>query len=140
MSKLLLASTLVLCWTFIPRQVFAETKCPAGDAPIFEEDVRATPSCEAAHKLHDACAWGSSGDAGLSGAVIEKAKPCFWIASLRRRRETTRPVSNAAATNMREKMGAWRSRRRLSAPRRSPFPSPGTPPLPAGSQRRRLRR
>ena len=62
---------------FRPRPAFAEAKCPAGDAPIFEEDVRATPSCEAAHKLHDACAWGSSGDARLSGAVIEKCEAVF---------------------------------------------------------------
>jgi hypothetical protein len=32
----------------------------------------ATASCEAAHKLHDVCSWGSSGDAGFSGIVIEK--------------------------------------------------------------------
>jgi len=48
---------------FRSRPAFAEAKCPAGDAPIFEEDLRAAPSCEAAHKLHDACSWGSSGDA-----------------------------------------------------------------------------
>jgi hypothetical protein len=63
MSKFLLASMLVLGWAFVPRPAFAEAKCPAGDAPIFEEDLRAAPSCEAAHKLHDACSWGSSGDA-----------------------------------------------------------------------------
>jgi hypothetical protein len=68
---------LVLGWAFVPGPAFAEAKCPAGDAPIFEEDVRAAPSCEAAHKLHDACAWGSSGDARLSGAVIEKCEALF---------------------------------------------------------------
>jgi hypothetical protein len=39
--------------------------------------LRAAPNCEAAHKLHDACAWGSSGDARLSGAVIEKCEALF---------------------------------------------------------------
>jgi hypothetical protein len=77
MSKFILASMLVLGWALVPRQAFAEAKCPAGDAPIFEEDVRATPSCEAAHKLHDACSWGSSGDVRLSGAVIEKCEALF---------------------------------------------------------------
>ncbi len=77
MSKLMLASMLVLGWAFVPRPAFAEAKCPAGDAPIFEEDLRAAPSCETAHKLHDACSWGSSGDARLSGAVIEKCEALF---------------------------------------------------------------
>ena len=77
MSKRMLASMLVLGWVFIPPPAFAEAKCPAGDAPIFPDDLRATASCEAAHKLHDACAWGSSGDAGLSGVVIEKCEAVF---------------------------------------------------------------
>jgi uncharacterized protein YecT (DUF1311 family) len=78
MSKVLLASMLVLGWAFVPRPAFAEAKCPTGDAPIFEEDLRAATSCEAAHKLHDACSWGSSGDAGLSGVVIEKCEALFF--------------------------------------------------------------
>jgi uncharacterized protein YecT (DUF1311 family) len=77
MSKFPLSLLLVLGWAFVPRPAFAEAKCPAGDAPIFEEDVRATASCEAAHKLHDACGWGSSGDVALSGAVIEKCEAVF---------------------------------------------------------------
>ena len=77
MSKFPVALLLVLGWAFVPRPAFAEAKCPAGDAPIFEEDVRATASCEAAHKLHDACGWGSSGDVSLSGAVIEKCEAVF---------------------------------------------------------------
>ncbi|HEY1779429.1 MAG TPA: hypothetical protein VGG79_03190 [Roseiarcus sp.] len=77
MTKLWFASMLVLGWAFVPGPAFAEAKCPAGDAPIFEDDLRAAPSCEAAHKLHDACAWGSSGDARLSGAVIEKCEAMF---------------------------------------------------------------
>jgi hypothetical protein len=77
MSKFVLASMLVLGWALVPRSAFAEAKCPAGNAPIFEDDLRATPSCEAAHKLHEACSWGSSGDAGLSGVVIEKCEATF---------------------------------------------------------------
>jgi hypothetical protein len=77
MSKFPVALLLVLGWALVPRPAFAEAKCPAGNAPIFEEDLRATSSCEAAHKLHDACAWGSSGDASLSGAVIEKCEAVF---------------------------------------------------------------
>ena len=77
MSKIPVALLLVLGWALVPRPAFAEAKCPAADAAIFEEDVRATPSCEAAHKLHDACAWGSSGDVHLSGAVIEKCEAVF---------------------------------------------------------------
>jgi hypothetical protein len=77
MSNFRLASMLVLGWALVPRPAFAEAKCPAGDAPIFEEDLQATATCEAAHKLHDACAWGSSGDARLSGAVIEKCEAVF---------------------------------------------------------------
>ena len=77
MSKVPVALLLCVGWAFVPRWAFAEAKCPAGNAPIFEEDVRATASCEAAHKLHDACGWGSSGDVALSGAVIEKCEAVF---------------------------------------------------------------
>jgi uncharacterized protein YecT (DUF1311 family) len=77
MSKLMLASMLVLGWALVPRPAFAEAKCPAGNAPIFEDDLRAAPTCEAAHKLHEACSWGSSGDSGLSGVVIEKCEATF---------------------------------------------------------------
>ena len=77
MSRFPVALLLVLSWAFLPRPAFAEAKCPAGNAPIFEEDLRATASCEAAHKLHDACSWGSSGDVALSGAVIEKCEAVF---------------------------------------------------------------
>jgi hypothetical protein len=77
MSKFPVALLLVVGSAFVPRPAFAEAKCPAGDAPIFEEDLRATPTCEAAYKLHDACSWGSSGDANLSGVVIEKCEAVF---------------------------------------------------------------
>jgi hypothetical protein len=77
MPKFPLALLFALGWAFAAAPAFAEAKCPAGAAPIFDEDVRATASCEAAHKLHDACGWGSSGDVALSGAVIEKCEAVF---------------------------------------------------------------
>jgi hypothetical protein len=77
MPKFPVASMLVLGWALVPQQTFAEAKCPAGDAPIFAEDLRAAPNCEAAHKRHDACSWGSSGDVALSGVVIEKCEAVF---------------------------------------------------------------
>jgi hypothetical protein len=55
----------------------AEDKCPKRNAPIFEEELKAVPGCVAAHKLHDTCAWGSSGDAGLSQVVIDKCEAGF---------------------------------------------------------------
>jgi hypothetical protein len=77
MWKFPVALLLVVGSALVPRPAFAEAKCPAGNAPIFEEDLRATRTCEAAHKLHDACSWGSSGDVGLSGVVIEKCEAVF---------------------------------------------------------------
>ena len=41
MSRFPVALLLVLSWAFLPRPAFAEAKCPAGNAPIFEEDLRA---------------------------------------------------------------------------------------------------
>lgn len=55
----------------------AEEKCPKGNAPIFQEDLQAVDGCVAANALHEACAWGSSGDAGLSGVVIPKCEAGF---------------------------------------------------------------
>lgn len=52
-------------------------KCPAGDEPIFGEDLQAIPDCLGAHVLHEQCAWGSGGDADLSGVVIAKFEAAF---------------------------------------------------------------
>ena len=54
-----------------------EAKCPKGDAPIQLEDIEAAPGCIEAHKLHDACAWGSSGDANMTEIVIGKCEAGF---------------------------------------------------------------
>jgi hypothetical protein len=55
----------------------ADDQCPKGNAPIFEDDLKAVRDCIAAHKLHDTCAWGSSGDAGFSQVVIDKCEAGF---------------------------------------------------------------
>jgi hypothetical protein len=55
----------------------AEDKCPKGKAPIFADDLKAVSDCIAAHKLHVTCAWGSSGDAGLSQVVVDKCEAGF---------------------------------------------------------------
>ncbi|TIX08273.1 MAG: hypothetical protein E5V44_11655, partial [Mesorhizobium sp.] len=51
----------------------AEARCPKGEAPIQPEDIEAAPDCIQAHKLHDACAWGSSGDATMTEIVMSEA-------------------------------------------------------------------
>ena len=63
----------------LSNSVFAEEneKCPKGTAPIFEEDLQAAPSCAAAHAVHSFCGWGSTGDRGLAGVVIEKCEKIF---------------------------------------------------------------
>lgn len=63
-----------LSWT---SPSLAESTCPKGNAPISEEDLQAVDSCLAANALHEACEWGSAGDAGLSGVVIPKCEAGF---------------------------------------------------------------
>ena len=53
-----------------------DAQCPKGAQ--LEEDIKAAPDCLAAHKLHQACAWGSSGDEFMSEAVIGKCKAGFF--------------------------------------------------------------
>jgi uncharacterized protein YecT (DUF1311 family) len=77
MRRLAYATTLAMGLIAFAGAAWAEEKCPKGDAPIFEEDLAATADCAAAHKLHDACAWGSSGDARLAGVVIDKCEATF---------------------------------------------------------------
>lgn len=52
-----------------------DAQCPKGGQ--LEQDIRATPDCLAAHKLHLACAWESSGDEFMSEAVIDKCEAGF---------------------------------------------------------------
>ena len=61
-----------------------DARCPKGPAPIQVEDIEAAPDCLAAHKLHQACAWGSSGDELMSEAVIDKCKAGFFDRLTRR--------------------------------------------------------
>ena len=53
-----------------------DLQCPKGIQ--LEADIKAAPDCLAAHKLHQACAWGSSGDELMSEAVIDKCKAGFF--------------------------------------------------------------
>ena len=63
-----------------------DARCPDGPAPVQLEDIEAAPGCLAAHKLHQACAWGSSGDAFMSEAVIDKCKAGFFDQLTRKQR------------------------------------------------------
>lgn len=56
--------------------VAEDAQCPKGGQ--LEEAIKASPDCLAAHKLHEACAWGSSGDEFMSEAVIDKCKAGFF--------------------------------------------------------------
>ena len=51
-------------------------QCPEGSQ--LPQDIETTSDCLAAHKLHQACAWGSSGDEFMSEAVIDKCKAGFF--------------------------------------------------------------
>jgi|RhiMethySRZTD1v2_1073278.scaffolds.fasta_scaffold33090_3 hypothetical protein len=56
----------------------AQKECPEGlDADGKEELLRKAPSCDAAMELFEACAYGASGDTGLSEAVIENCEKNF---------------------------------------------------------------
>ena len=68
----------VLIWlTLVGNAAAEEAKCPKGKAPIQLEDIEAAPGCIEAHKLHDACAWGSSGDANMTEIVMSKCEAGF---------------------------------------------------------------
>ncbi|WP_095200667.1 hypothetical protein [Mesorhizobium carmichaelinearum] len=52
-----------------------DMQCPKGIQ--LETDIKAAPDCLAAHKLHQACAWESSGDEFMSEDVIDKCEAGF---------------------------------------------------------------
>ena len=55
-----------------------QKECPGGlDADGKEELLRKAPSCDAAMELFDACAYGASGDTGLSTAAVENCEKGF---------------------------------------------------------------
>jgi hypothetical protein len=55
-----------------------QKECPDGlDADGKEDLLRKAPSCNAAMELFEACAYGASGDTGLSEAVIENCEKGF---------------------------------------------------------------
>ena len=53
--------------------------CPAEDSgwEAREAAVRKAPTCEQALKIADACAYGATGDTGLTNIVIEKCEAGF---------------------------------------------------------------
>ncbi len=69
----------ILIWlAFVVPAPAEEARCPKGQAPIQLEDIEAAPECVAAHKLHEACAWGSSGDANMTEIVVKKCEAGFF--------------------------------------------------------------
>ena len=71
------ASCIVLIWLLSIAPATAEdVQCPEGSQ--LPQDIEATPDSLAAHKLHQACARGSSGDEFMSEAVIDKCKAGFF--------------------------------------------------------------
>ena len=84
MPNSLSSAVAVVCIALLVNPAPAQVgKCPDGDEPIFAEDLQAAPDCLTAHALHGECAWGSSGDAELSGVVIARCEEIF-LGRLRR--------------------------------------------------------
>lgn len=68
----------ILIWLALAAPAAAqEARCPKGQAPIQMEDIAAAPDCLGAHALHEACAWGSSGDANMTEIVVKKCEAGF---------------------------------------------------------------
>ncbi|RWA69708.1 MAG: hypothetical protein EOQ28_22710 [Mesorhizobium sp.] len=71
------------CWTafigtlLVSSAAAEDARCPNGPAPIQLEDLQAAPDCSTAHELHEACAWGSRGDARMTEVVIDKCQAGF---------------------------------------------------------------
>jgi hypothetical protein len=66
-----------------------QKECPGGlDADAKEELLRKAPSCDAAMELFDACAYGASGDTGLSAAVVENCEKGFAAKLSKARRKS----------------------------------------------------
>ena len=76
-SIVILAALLLLSGSAIPAPK-AQKECPGGlDADAKEELLRKSQNCDAAMELFEACAYGASGDTGLSEAVIENCEKGF---------------------------------------------------------------
>lgn len=69
--------TILISLTLVGSVAAEEAKCPKGQAPIQLEDIEGAPGCLQAHKLHEACAWGSSGDANMTEIVVRKCEAGF---------------------------------------------------------------
>ena len=55
--------------------------CPVSEPSLDaqEEAIRKAPSCRQALEIMEACAYGATGDTGLSGAVHERCEPEFLL-------------------------------------------------------------
>src|SRR5262245_4296286 len=74
----ILSVLLLLAAVPAPAAPKVQKECPAGLGPEAQEDLlRKAPSCDAAMELFEACAYGASGDTGLSVAVIENCESGF---------------------------------------------------------------
>ncbi len=73
-----LLAVLVLAAVTASAAPKVQKECPGGlDADGKEDLLRKAPSCDAAMELFNACAYGASGDTGLSAAVIENCEKGF---------------------------------------------------------------
>lgn len=69
--------TVLIVLLLVTAAAAEDARCPNGPAPIELDDLQAAPDCPTAHKLHQACAWGSSGDGNMSEIVIDKCEAAF---------------------------------------------------------------
>ena len=73
-----LGRAIVIGFALVTSAAAEDARCPKGPAPIQLEDIEAAPDCLAAHKLHEACAWGSSGDSNMTEIVVKKCEAGFF--------------------------------------------------------------
>ena len=76
-SIVVLAALLVLSGSAVAAPK-VQKECPSGlDFDGKVELLRKAPSCDAAMELFEACAYGASGDTGLSTAAVENCEKGF---------------------------------------------------------------
>jgi hypothetical protein len=79
-ERLMLRGTILSAMFFSAMlPALAAEQCPAGLVGIdqIERAIRATPTCQRAFNLFDACRYNSSGDVALSAVVIRKCEAGF---------------------------------------------------------------
>jgi hypothetical protein len=83
LDRAILAASAVLLMLALPAALAApaakvQKECPGDlDAEGKEELLRKAPTCDGAMELFEACAYGATGDTGLSDAVIENCEQGF---------------------------------------------------------------